>query len=254
VADSTAAIGAFQFTRGDHARKAAALESLTPNTALTPNGALVAFGNYLVAFEGAVPEPDDVANLFRSLPRFENAGLPSFPGFLPPHEITGSERYIGGPVALKQFFPGVEPATAAFHLGGEAAVADYPSGLKLAIFNYPLPAIARQQATAFAQIPTAVVKRAGPLVAIVIHPKDSNAAESLLSQVRYQASVTTGEKPHTVKENPARLLLNIFLLIGVLAGFCILSGLVFGLFRVLLRRAGIENDGEELLTLHIEGR
>jgi hypothetical protein len=254
VADSTAAMGAFDFKRSAGARPAPTLDTLTPCAVLTSNGARVALGNYLVEFDGAVLEPDDVANLFRKLPRFENSGLPAFPGYLPAHEIQGSERYIGGPVALKEFFPGIEASKAAFHLGAEAAVADYPSGLKLALFSYPLPAIARSQAAEMSKIPNAIVKRSGPLVAVVLHPNDANAAENLLSQVRYQATVTTGEKPHTVKENPARLLLNIFFLIGILSGFCILSGLAFGLLRVALRRWGLQNEGDEMLALHIEGR
>lgn len=258
VADSTAAMGAFDFKRTPTARPAPTLDTLTPCAALintaAGTGALVALGNYLVEFDGVVPEPDDVANLFRRLPRFENSGLPAFPGYLPARQIPGSERYIGGPVALKEFFPGVEPSTAAFHLGAEAATADYPSGLRLALFSYPLPAIARDRSAEMSKIPYAIVKRSGPLVAVVLHPKDVDAAERLLSQVRYQASVTTGEKPHTVKENPARLLLNIFFLIAILSGFCILSGVLFGLLRVALRRSGLENEGEELLALHIDGR
>ena len=81
-------------------------------------------------------------------------------------------------------------------------MAEYPGDLKLALFSYPLAAMARDQAASFAKIPGAVVKRTGPLVALVIQPKDANAAERLLSQVRYEATVTTGQPPKTKKDNP----------------------------------------------------
>ena len=224
LADSTAAMGAFEFARPAASKPAPAYTDLTPNAALTPDGGLIAVGNYLVAFHGAVPEPNDAANMFRSMPRYEHAGLPAFPGYLPDGEVPNSVRYIGGPVSLKEFFPAVSASAAAFHLGTEAVVADYPGSLRLGLFSFSLPAMARQQAAVFEKIPGAVVKHTGPLIAVVIQPGDANAAERLLAQVRYQATVTTGQKPKTLKDNPGNLLLNVALLILVLSGFCVLSG------------------------------
>jgi len=253
LADSTAAMGAFDFVRPPTAKPAPAYNDLTPNAALTADGALIAVGNYLVAFHGAVPEPNDAANMFRSMPRYEHAGLPSFPDHLPSGEVPNSVRYIGGPVALKQFFPEIPASVAAFHLGTEASVADYPGGLKLGLFSYSLPAMARGQAAAFEKIPGAMVKRTGPLVAVLVQPLDANAAERLLSQVRYQATVTTGQPPKTRKDNPGNLLLNVALLILILAGFCLASGVLFGLLRMIFRRGGASGEGEEILALHLEG-
>ncbi len=255
LSDSTASLGAFEFLRPANARHSSPeLEELTPLAALTPSGALVTLGNYVLEFAGAVPEPDAIANMFRSLPRFEHSMLPTFTSYLPSARLPNSERYIGGPVALRKFLPGVDPSMAGFHLGGEAAVGDYAPGLKLALFSYPTPSIARNREAEFAKIPGAVVKRSGPLVAFVLHPSDGNAAENLLAQVRYQAVVTTGEKPATPRDNPGNLLLNVFYLIVILMGFCLASGLLFGLFRMLFRRSGPSGDGEEILALHLGGR
>jgi len=255
LTDSTAALAAFDLIRPASARPNPALDALTPQSALLDNGGLVALGNYLVRFEGAVPDPDSIANLFRSMPRFERAGLPPLFNYLPSAGLVrNSERYISGPVALKQFLAEVPPSTAAFHLGAEAGVAEYPNGSRLAIFSYPTPAIARDRLAPFEKIAGAVVKRTGPLVAVVLHPQDGNAAERLLAQVRWEAAVTTGEKPPTKKDNPGNLLLNIFLLILILAAFCVVSGVLFGLLRMLVRRAGPSDDGEEILTLHLERR
>lgn len=254
VADSTSSMAAFDYLRPFDGRSSSQLDELTPEASLTPAGALVALGNYLVRFDGAVPEPDAIANMFRSMARYEHSSLPTFNTFLPVHKVRNSERYIGGPVALKQFFPGVEPSVAGFHLGAEAVVADYKPDLKMALFSYPTPSIARDREGALNKIPGAIVKRTGSMVAVILHSSDVNAAENLISQVHYQATVTTGQKPFTPKDNPGNLMLNIFYLIVILFGFCILSGVLFGVFRMIFRRSGNSGDGEEILALHLEGR
>ena len=253
VADSTAAFGAFEYLRPAEARPAPKFTELTPLAVLTPQGALVALGNYVARFEGNVPDPDASANLFRSMPRFERAPLPAFVDHMPTGAAPNSERYIGGPAALKRFLPGMEPSVAAFHLGAEAAVADYPAG-RLALFSYPTPEIARSRTEALRKIDGAVVKRAGPLVGVVLRPADVNGVEHLLAKVRYEAAVTTGEKPRTRKDNPANFFLNVFFLVCIIAGFCILSGVLFGVARIVFRRAGPGRDGEDFLALHLEQR
>ena len=72
--------------------------------------------------------------------------------------------------------------------------------------------------------------------------------------MRYQAEVTLPEKPPTPKDNPANLLLNIALLIGILIVFCALSGLAFGGIRQLFRRIGPSDDGESMVSLHLSDR
>jgi hypothetical protein len=168
--------------------------------------------------------------------------------------VPNSERYIAGPEALKLFFPGIEPSQAGFRFGAEAVVADYPSGLKMALFSYPLPMIARDRAAEFSKIPNAVVKRSGPLVAVVLHPNDANIAEALLAKVRYQATVTTGQAPKSQKDNAANLLLNICYLIGILIALCLASGLMFGLIRLFVLRSRTTGEEEDILTLHLEQR
>jgi hypothetical protein len=253
LADSTASRAAFEFIRPPDAKPGPDFAELSPVAARTSDGAIVALGNYLVRFEGAVPDATAAANMFRSMPRFERSGLPTFVDYLPQGAIPNSERYIGGPVALKQFYPEIQASDAAFSLGAEAAVADYKAG-RLALFSYPTPAIARERTEALRKTPGAAVKRAGPLVAVVLHSPHANAAEALLAKVRWGASVTTGEKPSSKKDNPGNLLLNVFYLVLILAGFCIASGVLFGLLRIALRRGGASGDGEELLTLHLEQR
>jgi hypothetical protein len=76
----------------------------------------------------------------------------------------------------------------------------------------------------------------------------------VLSQVRYQAAVTLSEKPPSPRDNPANLLLNIVLLIGILIVFCTISGLAFGLLRQLFQRWMPSDEGEAMVTLHLLDR
>jgi len=62
------------------------------------------------------------------------------------------------------------------------------------------------------------------------------------------------EKPKSKKDDPFNLLWNIVLLIGILIVFCIISGLLFGGLRQILRRFGPSDDGEPMLSLHLSDR
>jgi hypothetical protein len=87
---------------------------------------------------------------------------------------------------------------------------------------------------------------------VVLEPANPDAAERLLSQVRYEAAVTLSERVPTRKDNIGDLVLNAFKLIGVLLAFMIASGLAFGGLRALSRRGA--KDGDAMIALHLEDR
>jgi hypothetical protein len=122
----------------------------------------------------------------------------------------------------------------------------------MAIFNYPTPQIAMGKIDEFGKIPGAVVKRSGPFVAVVLSPADPDAAERLLSQVRYQAEVTRDERVPTRRDNIGDLIINVFVLIGILLVFSTVSGLLLGGFRALLRRGKKGDEAESMISLHLE--
>ena len=147
-----------------------------------------------------VPEQaDSEMNSYTQLPRLDNAPLPALSTFLPP---GGPDPEFGalhpGPVSLpKRSSPRSlrrwrrstwvpKPSSA----NTERPRAD----LRLLIFDYPTPSMAREQAQEFTKIPGAVVKRTGPLVAVIIQPPDPDAAERMLAKIKYQANVTLNEK------------------------------------------------------------
>ncbi|MGB9605771.1 MAG: DUF6599 family protein, partial [Bryobacteraceae bacterium] len=217
--DPTGALAAFQWLRPAKSQPSK-LGSLAAETA---DGAVLAYGNYVFDFRGYKPQVPELEALFERLPRLDQSATPTLPGYLPAGNlIANSERYVVGPESLAKFAPGIPPSMAAFHLGAEAQIGRYrcPKGeMRLAIFSYPTPQLARERAEAFRGLAGAMVKRAGPLVAVVLSPPDPDAAERLLAAVRYEASVSLSQYVPTRRDLWWDLILNIFLLIGLLLLF-----------------------------------
>ena len=147
------------------------------------------------------------------------------------------------------------PSVAGFHLDAEAQLGIFHSDkgdLPLAIFNYPSPQIARQKVSDFEQLPGAVVKRSGPLVALVLAPADRDLAERLLAKVRWQAEVTRDQAVPKSDENAGTMLLNIFKMIGLLLVFALACGALLGAVRVIGHIARRGKEPEVMITLHLE--
>jgi hypothetical protein len=249
--DSTAALAAFDWQRP--------VKSTPSNAARlaaeTPQSLLLVHGNYLLSFEGSKPVPVELDAVLQALRNVDTTGLPALPGYLPSRDLVpNSQRYITGPAGLQKFAPGIPPSVAAFRFGAEAQLGVFhsPKGdLTLAIFNYPTPQIAMQQVAEFEKLPGAVAKRSGPLVALVVAPPDADFAERLLAGVRYQAQVTRDEYVPTRRDNIGNLILNAFILIGILLAFSLVSGLALGGFRAFMRRGRKGQEADALITLDL---
>lgn len=252
--DATGAMSAF-----DEIRPADAKAVDVPDLgAADAREEVVSAGNYLFVFNGYKPKPEELTHVVASVPKYAHSPLPTLPKYLPEGAEPSSERYITGPDSLARFTPEIPPSTAAFHFNAEASLAKYlgKSGKSttLVVFSYPTMEMARDRIGHFQQIPGAVAKRSGPLVAIALNPSSPDDAERLLAKVKYEAEITTPEHVPTLKDNPANLFLNIFILCLILAGICILGGVMVGGFRMLLRRAGASGDGDNMISLHLSGR
>jgi len=129
-----------------------------------------------------------------------------------------------------------------------------PKGdMGLVIFSYPTPQIAMQKEPDFRGIPGGnLVKRTGPLLAVVLAPPDPDAAERLLAQVKYQALVTLDEWVPSHRDNIGNLVINAFILIGILLGFSIVSGVAYGGLRAFRQRGNRGEEADALTTLHLE--
>jgi hypothetical protein len=252
LGDPTSALAAFDWQRPENAKPS----KLAPLAATTRDGLLFTQGQYLIAFAGHLPAADELAAVGKSLKNLDTSVLPVLPGYLPGENLVpNSERYITGPASLARFLPAVSPSVAGFHFDAEAQLGVFhsPKGtMSLAIFNYPSPQIAMRKVPDFEQLPGAMVKRSGPLVAVLLDPADRDMAERLLAQIRWQAEVTRDEYVPTARDNPGNLLLSIFKLIGILLLFATLSGLLLGGFRVLMRAIRHGEEPEVMISLHLE--
>jgi len=250
--DSTGAFSAFYWQVPAAARPS----TLSKLAAEAGPDLWLAHGNYLFHFAGARLESADLQGLVEGLARLEQSPLPTLPSSLPVEGmVPNSSRHIIGPVGLERFTSQFPAALAGFRFGAEAQLARYraPGGeMTLVVFSYPTPHIAREQESAFQKLQGAMVKRTGPLVAVIVSPNDPNAAEKLLSKVRYQAEITWNERVPTRRDNVGNLILNIFLLIGILLAFAIVSGLIVGGLRALARLLfGWKPDTERIITLDL---
>ena len=250
--DPTGAMAAFQWQRP--AKSTAS--TLAPLAAETSDSATLLHGNYVLSFDGRKPEPAELTALYEGLRNVDDSSLPSLAGYLPSQDLVpNSQRYITGPNALQKFDPAIPPSVAGFHFGAEAQMGVFhsPKGdLILAIFNYPTHQIAMQKEPEFGKLPGAVVKRSGPLVAVVLSPPDPDAAERVLSQVRFHANVTRDEYVPTRRDNIGHLVVTAFELIGILLAFAVVSGFALGGWRAFRRRQRGGEDADALLTLHID--
>jgi hypothetical protein len=252
--DSTGAMAAFDWLRPATAKVSRAADY----AAETPNRLLVVRGNFLLDFDGYKPSPAEIDALTATLSHVDATPFPTLPGYLPAQDlIPDSERYISGPLGLARFDNLVPPSVAAFRYGSEAITGVFhsPKGnITLAVFNYPTPQIAMDRLTDFQNIPGAMAKRSGPLVAVVVKPADPDMAERLLAQVQYRADITMQEHIPTRRDNIGNLVINIFILTGILLIFCVVAGLGVGGFKLLRRRGKDGADADAMITLHLEGR
>lgn len=250
--DSTGAMAAFNWQRPAAAKA-------SPGGAFaaeTKTGLMLVRGNYVLLFEGYKPAAAELDGVTGSLIHVDGTPFPTLPGFLPGKDLVpNSDRYITGPMGLQQFDPAIPPSVAAFHYGTEAILGVFhsPKGdLKLAVFNYPTPQIAMDRLIAFQNLPGAVAKRSGPLVAVVVSPPDADEAERLLALVQYRAEITQQDHIPTRRDNIGNLVVNAFILAGILLVFCVVGGLGVGGLKILRRRGKDGADADAMITLHLE--
>src|ERR1700676_5123798 len=248
--DSTGALALFQFRRPPVAVSA----DIAPLAVRTLDGVIFAFGTYVFQFTGDYPDPSSLTTFYAQLAKLENSPLPAVSTFLPKDGlIANSERYILGPVSLQRVEPAIPPSVAGFRMGAEAQFGQYqtPKGpLKLIIFDYPTPSMAREQAVEFQKIPGAVIKRTGPLVVATINPPDQDAAERILGKINYQANVTLNEPtPQSQAKGIASMILNIFVLAGIVLAMCVVGGVGFAGYRIMSRKMWRKEERAEMIVL-----
>ncbi|MCX6625324.1 MAG: hypothetical protein NTY38_30545, partial [Acidobacteria bacterium] len=158
------------------------------------------------------------------------------------------------------FAPEIPPSVAGFHFGTEGAAATYKTKageLRLAVFAFPSHQVARAQMAGFEKLPGAIVKRDGPLVAVVTAPPSADAAEVVLAKVKYRAQITWHEKTAGQEvRSMGSMMMSIFMLAGIVLAFCVGAGLLFAAIRLLRKKlAGDKEEPGAMIVLHLgDGR
>ncbi len=218
------------------------------------------YGNYVLTMRGAKPDDEPFEAMLSVLPRFEHGAPPPLLQHMPAAGLVpNSERYILGPAVLARIAPEIPPSVAGFHLGSEAQAAEYATKggeLKLLVFSYPTPQLARAQMEEFLKLHNVMAKRSATLIGVVVRPFSQDEAEKLLAKVRYEGTVTFDQKPPSRRDNVGDLILNIILLCVLIAGFALMAGLGVGGGRILLAklfpgRILRSGEGQDFIRLHL---
>ena len=241
--DASGAYGAFTFyKRGDMQT-----ETIGDQGASENNHVLFYRGNLLVdaVFDRVTAmSAAELRELAKALPvtAGESNKPPTLPLYLPRQAyIRHSARYVLGPVGLDAVGAPFTAQQVDFSKGAEVVLGKYSTSegvATLTIISYPTPAIAGERLRAIqAAAPDVNAKRTGPLLALVNGDISSKEAKSLLAAVNYEADVTWNEATSLSKrDNIGNLIVNIFVLIGVVLLFALVLGVVFGGTRVVLKR------------------
>ncbi len=188
------------------------------------------------------------------VPKNEATKPPTLPLYLPKQSyIAHSAKYVLGPIGLDAVGAPLPASVVDFGRGAEVVLGKYSSSegvATLTIISYPTPAIAGERLRAIeatlggaapsgnaAQGSDPNLKRSGPLVAMVTGSISAKEAKSLLASVTYEADVTWNEATSLSKrDNIGNLIVNVFILIGMLLLLAIFLGVMFGGVRVILKR------------------
>ena len=254
--DLTGALAAWESLRSPNAKPCDLAQFCT----IDGNRTVISSENYVIVFEGPVPRRAAVESVLQSLPEKRDSSLPPILTFLPQQgRLQDSARYVLGPESLAQFAPELASSKPGFEQSAEAQVAAYRIGktsppVRLALFYYPTPEMARIHAADFKKITGVRVKRSGVLVAVVLDAANDEAADTLLSRVGYEAKITWNDVPPPSPIKPLyQLLANILYLSGILSALCLAAGLVYAFIRIYRRRYGTLEADEALTILNLSG-
>ena len=262
--DATGAYGAFTFYRQPEMKT----EEIGTKAASANNRIVFFRSNMLVDanFDRVTGmSGSELRDLAAQLPaaRGPSDNLPSLPQYLPKQDaVENSARYILGPEALTAVHSPLSAEQVGFDAEPEVLSQDYANRggpLTLTIINYPTPQIAgeRLRALQSANGNTLLVRRTGPLLAIVTGPIGTSEAKDLLNSVNYEAEVTWNEATSLSKrDNIGNLIVAVFALIGIILLVSLIFGIFFGGIRVIAKRFFPDKvfdrpEAIEIIQLHL---
>src|SRR3954452_6345139 len=189
--DLTGAVAAFEWQRSLDAKNCDLAGFCSQDAKRTT----ISEANYVLTFDGRPPTKTEVDETIQALPNKHATSLPAILSFLPKEgRVPNSARYILGPSSLKAFAPELASVDPGFAEGAEAQVASYQikggNPVRLALFYYPTPEMARIHSIGFRQAVGGHVKRSAVLIAAVFGSASDEQADTILSRVQYEAKIT----------------------------------------------------------------
>jgi hypothetical protein len=237
--------------------------TLGPGTAVDKNHLLALLGNFVLTVS---PQRDvseaDLALLLKTVKaKAMKTPLPPMRLFLPSDGLRqGTQRYSLGPagyqVAVKSLGREAYVALApelGFSSGAEVMLADYmlkrptsdvlPSEVLLLV-EFPTPQLAEQQLhhiqpvlASRPEFAGTTVERNASLLSLVLSPSSEELAARLRKSINYETAVTWNEPSQTLTDPPWLLVLKtIFYAAGVFCAIAAVAGVLFGVFRLLMKR------------------
>jgi uncharacterized protein DUF6599 len=183
------------------------------------------------------------------------AALPTLPNYLPRKQLVPeSARYLIGPAAYSALSIDLSPSVIDFSKSPELLWAringEAPGSAEILLVAYPTPHIAIDKLSALDQLAppaageTSVVRRSGPIVALVRGNISRREASRILDGVNYDANVTWNENTGQGKrDNIGGIVIAALTLAAVLFVMSIAAGAVFGFGRFLLPRLRAKTGG-----------
>ena len=201
---------------------------------------VIQFANYVVSLRGDLPDEEDVELALAYLPRPKPTADPPVLQYVPADALVpGTGRLILGPVSLERLVPEITPSVVGFHFSPEGYYGQFSTSagqIPMIVWSYPSNPIARGQVEAFQQVDGWLAKQDGPLIVAAFGAQAPDAAQLLLARVRYRAEVTQHVEDPERHDNLANIILDTFILCGLLAALMIVGGVLVAGTRRLAGR------------------
>jgi len=245
-----------QYTSGLHPGMVPSL--VGNNAALDGNRLWLLSGNLVLQIDSQqLASESDLRELIKSLDgHADKTPLPPMRAFLPSDGlIQGTQRYSLGPKGYeaavsslgRNAYRGLS-SELGFANSAEAMLGGYANGEGgqevLLLVEYPNPQLAEQQLhhlqpllTSKPEFAGTTVVRDASLLSLVLSPSSPEMADRLRKSIKYDTAITWNEPSQTLTDPPWFTVLKTIFFAA--AGFCVfaaLAGLIFGVFRLVVKR------------------
>jgi hypothetical protein len=250
--DASGAYGLYSILRTSSMSRA----DLTEHSSISNDTEVVLVGDLVLYIRSNdIPriEPELKALIAAVAFKAHEGPLPTLPLHLPQKNVVdGSDRYILGPQALDQLFPGGLGDSLGFQSGAEAELAHYRLGghdETLVIADFPTPQIAAQKLAELRKYfnvngsnstsgsPELFATRSSTMIGIVSGAASKAEADTLLDQIESEKVLTWSEPTFQFKEPSIEMMIE-----GSIVGalticiFALIAGLSFGGLRLIVKR------------------